>query len=370
MPDEILGHTLEEWEPMSPDKGPPLPKFLGIYWPWYKPAVPPIYACPICGEQFSTQAELLAHIASAHPGEPPQTIYVCPICGAQFSTIEEYNQHIATEHLPAVYTCPICGTEFASQDALNAHIASAHPEQPPVVGVQITSITLDKTSLIESDPFTIAITFSNPFDYDVWVRPVFAFGLLTGEPLELVLEPPVGPPRPKLVVKGFAPEAVLSGWDYIWDKNYDYANSEWVNLGHPQHPGSNMRQFVYDPDGIPVIMPGGGEGECWLKIPAKGQATTSRLWYISFYARSKWVDYSPYPYYVISGYEVYPPIDLNVCVKVENPFYLVYDKGWATRTVGGISAVLNWRPIGLGSLVSATPYTVNVMSTKTPGPPV
>lgn len=28
--------NLENWTPMSPLKGPPLPRFLGIYWPWYK----------------------------------------------------------------------------------------------------------------------------------------------------------------------------------------------------------------------------------------------------------------------------------------------------------------------------------------------
>lgn len=35
--DDILGYNLEEWAPMEPEKGPPLPKWLGIYWPWYTP---------------------------------------------------------------------------------------------------------------------------------------------------------------------------------------------------------------------------------------------------------------------------------------------------------------------------------------------
>ena len=37
MPDDFLGYELEDWLPMEPEKGPPLPKFLDIYWPWYKP---------------------------------------------------------------------------------------------------------------------------------------------------------------------------------------------------------------------------------------------------------------------------------------------------------------------------------------------
>lgn len=35
--DEFLGHKLEDWWPVSPLEGPPLPKWMGITWPWYKP---------------------------------------------------------------------------------------------------------------------------------------------------------------------------------------------------------------------------------------------------------------------------------------------------------------------------------------------
>ncbi len=42
MPIEIpTEFELENWIPMQPQKGPPLPVFLDIYWPWYKPEVPP-----------------------------------------------------------------------------------------------------------------------------------------------------------------------------------------------------------------------------------------------------------------------------------------------------------------------------------------
>lgn len=41
-PIEIPEFTLENWMPMEPQKGPPLPSFLGIYWPWYKPPSPPL----------------------------------------------------------------------------------------------------------------------------------------------------------------------------------------------------------------------------------------------------------------------------------------------------------------------------------------
>ena len=82
MADEILGHELEEWAPMPPNMGPPLPKFLNIYWPWYKeevpipppPPPPPLplkYSCPYCDQTFDTLQELIAHGAQAHPDQPP-----------------------------------------------------------------------------------------------------------------------------------------------------------------------------------------------------------------------------------------------------------------------------------------------------------
>jgi hypothetical protein len=37
MADEILGHEIKDWLPQEPWQGPPLPEFLNIYWPWYKP---------------------------------------------------------------------------------------------------------------------------------------------------------------------------------------------------------------------------------------------------------------------------------------------------------------------------------------------
>ena len=34
---------LEDWMPMPPDMGPPLPRWLVIYWPWYEEKPPGTY---------------------------------------------------------------------------------------------------------------------------------------------------------------------------------------------------------------------------------------------------------------------------------------------------------------------------------------
>jgi len=62
---------LEDWFPMSPLIGPPLPKWMGLTWPWYKEEGPPPegYTCPYCGEKFGTYDEVVSHIQTEHPGE-------------------------------------------------------------------------------------------------------------------------------------------------------------------------------------------------------------------------------------------------------------------------------------------------------------
>lgn len=130
----------EEWLPRMPNQGPPLPRSMGVYWPWYTPPeVPPeapIYACPYCTAEFATEAELFAHIASAHPAQPPQVVYGCPICGARFDTMSELTDHMARVHPPVppkVFTCPHCGAQFSTEAELSYHVQLVHPTVPPIV---------------------------------------------------------------------------------------------------------------------------------------------------------------------------------------------------------------------------------------------
>ena len=68
---EIPEFTLDDWLPTSPLVGPPLPRFLGITWPWYEEEPPIEYACPICGATFATEEELSYHVQAVHPEAPP-----------------------------------------------------------------------------------------------------------------------------------------------------------------------------------------------------------------------------------------------------------------------------------------------------------
>ncbi len=52
-------YELEDWWPTSPLVGPPLPKWLGIYWPWYTPP----------GAEFRV-SDLVISPAEVNPGQP------------------------------------------------------------------------------------------------------------------------------------------------------------------------------------------------------------------------------------------------------------------------------------------------------------
>jgi uncharacterized C2H2 Zn-finger protein len=133
MADEILGHTIEEWMPMPPPQGPPLPEFLHIYWPWYKEVA------------------------------PPPVVYTCPYCGATFATEAEKNYHIQTQHAaPPIYTCPYCGATFSTQADLNAHIQTQHPAPPPgAADIRLENLVIQYPSIVVGATNYITVTATN-----------------------------------------------------------------------------------------------------------------------------------------------------------------------------------------------------------------
>ncbi len=106
---------LETWQPMPPEMGPPFPRSMGIYWPWYKPAVPelvrlppavPVAAPPVVPVIVAPPAAppVIAYPPVAYPPAPPppevapELIYVCQLCDAEFSTLSELEAHMTLVH--------------------------------------------------------------------------------------------------------------------------------------------------------------------------------------------------------------------------------------------------------------------------------
>ncbi|MBA7516347.1 hypothetical protein ES705_08395 [subsurface metagenome] len=269
--------------------------------------------------------------------------------------------------------------------------------------VEITGISVSPTSLTTAkheyetslglgfwgDPFTIRITFSNPFDMDIWVRPDYAFGHLTEEPLKYVAGS----------LRGFNAEKLLY-FRWLMDTEYmegDYSYTvDWQKLYDVQNAGSNMPQFVKDPDGIAVMA---GGGDCWLKVPAKGTATTVKNGHLSSElqvrayecalcgmligsegVKAHYAAYHPGIEIVVWSWGglsgayikdtgenamnmVYVPAEgvtgtFDLCVVANKVIYLYYEPHY--RTVGGVKYLINWKSATLDPVAAAVPDMINI----------
>ncbi len=268
--------------------------------------------------------------------------------------------------------------------------------------VEITGISVSPTSLTTAkheyetslglgfwgDPFTIRITFSNPFDYDVWVKPDYAFGHLTGVPLEYV----------NGVLRGFDAKKLLYFRFLSYSPYYEGDYSSTVDWQKPwdargQNVGSNMRTAV-DPDGLRSW----GGADYWLKIPAGGQVTTVKNGHLGsdlqvkalqcttcgeiitggveehYAANHPGVEITCWAWGGLSGCyfddgsgnavnQVYVPAPgivgpYDLCVVADKVCYLVYDPHYIT--VGGVRYLINWSPVALDPVAAAVPDMINI----------
>lgn len=238
-----------------------------------------------------------------------------------------------------LYICRIDGLEVA----------------PPVFPlVEITRLTISPANLTDAkheyethlglgywgDAFTISITVSNFNDFDIWVRPDYSLGKLTGEPLGYMQGNLVGfAPYPLLYVRLLLDTAYMQG-------DYSYWGASWQELYDYQNKGSSMSQFVYDPDGNAVLEAG---ADCWMKVPARGQATTVKEGHLG-----------------IENHDLLPDT-FDLCAVVTGAFYLVWDPHY--RTVGGVQYLISYSPVMLDPATASLSEAVYIERTVFPPPP-
>jgi len=299
---------------------------------------------------------------------------------------------------------------------LNMQLVPIGGEEPPGEGVQVASVVINPTQLTGErheyetglglgywgDPFQIAITFSNPLEYDVWVKPDFAFGHLNGDLLEFVEETQPGPGGggTQMVLHGFDAETLLYfrlllQSEYI-EGDYSYDTSwqkPWDARG--QNTGSNMA-FVYDPDGVPRV----GD-ERWVKVPAGGAITMVKDAHLgaglsitamrcttcgeiitggveAHYEENhhgievtcwSWGGWSGC-YIDSTGESAADQVYMtnpafvgmhDLCVVALKAIYFVYDPGCGQLRVGGHIVTLNWRLEELPPVIASVPDAIEIV---------
>lgn len=86
------------------------------------------HECGQCKELFPTPALLQVHVKCQHSGSQP---FRCLYCAATFRFPGALQHHVTTEHFKqseSTFPCELCGELFTSQAQLDGHLESEHPK--------------------------------------------------------------------------------------------------------------------------------------------------------------------------------------------------------------------------------------------------
>ncbi|XP_005394798.1 PREDICTED: zinc finger and BTB domain-containing protein 40 isoform X4 [Chinchilla lanigera] len=105
------------------------------------------HECEQCKELFPTPALLQVHIKCQHSGSQP---FRCLYCAATFRFPGALQHHVTTEHFKqseSTFPCELCGELFTSQAQLDGHLESEHPK---VTGIETQAATSQMVQVIQT----------------------------------------------------------------------------------------------------------------------------------------------------------------------------------------------------------------------------
>lgn len=105
------------------------------------------HECDQCKELFPTPALLQVHIKCQHSGAQP---FRCLYCAATFRFPGALQHHVTTEHFKqseSTFPCELCGELFTSQAQLEGHLESEHPK---VMGAETQAAASQVVQVIQT----------------------------------------------------------------------------------------------------------------------------------------------------------------------------------------------------------------------------
>ncbi|XP_003783861.1 zinc finger and BTB domain-containing protein 40 [Otolemur garnettii] len=105
------------------------------------------HECDQCKELFPTPALLQVHVKCQHSGSQP---FRCLYCAATFRFPGALQHHVTTEHFKqseSTFPCELCGELFTSQAQLDSHLESEHPK---VVGTETQAAASQMVQVIQA----------------------------------------------------------------------------------------------------------------------------------------------------------------------------------------------------------------------------
>lgn len=156
MPPEL---KLENWQPMEPEKGPPLPRFLNIYWPWYKPP----------GAEFKV-SNLVISPTEVNPGQLVTISCTVANIGSQAGS---YTVHLGgdfvaeqtvtlepgeSKTISFEVTPTVAKTYSVSVDGLSGSFVAT---TVPVADIRVENLVISPTEVIVGASVVISVTATN-----------------------------------------------------------------------------------------------------------------------------------------------------------------------------------------------------------------
>ncbi|XP_015854761.2 zinc finger and BTB domain-containing protein 40 isoform X4 [Peromyscus maniculatus bairdii] len=105
------------------------------------------HECGQCKELFPTPALLQVHVKCQHSGSQP---FRCLYCAATFRFPGALQHHVTTEHFKqseSTFPCELCGELFTSQAQLDSHLESEHPK---VTGTETQAAASQTVQVIQA----------------------------------------------------------------------------------------------------------------------------------------------------------------------------------------------------------------------------
>lgn len=159
MANNFLGHKLEDWMPQEPWQGPPLPEFLGIYWPWYKPP----------GAEFVV-SDLVISPTEVNPGQPVTITCAVTNIGSEAGDftvhlggdfVAEQTVSLAPGESKSVsfeVTPDVAKTYSVSVDGLYGTFLAT---EMPVADIRLSNLVISPTEVQVGEKVTISVTATN-----------------------------------------------------------------------------------------------------------------------------------------------------------------------------------------------------------------
>jgi len=159
MPDDFLGYELEDWLPQEPSKGPPLPKWLGITWPWVAPpgaefrgSKPVITPAEVNPGQVVTISCLVTNIGAA-AGE-----YVVKL-GGDFVSEQSVTLQPGESKTVSFEVTPTVAKSYSV--SVNGQTGSFVATEVPVADIRVENLNISPEEVMVGEKVTISVTAKN-----------------------------------------------------------------------------------------------------------------------------------------------------------------------------------------------------------------